>query len=304
MFGLIFALCAATGLLCGLGLRDLDWAWTSRDVLGRAARTLADASAQTMKRLRVHPSLASLIDLCRPIAASLVSADGKQSVQRELDFAGHPLGFDVGSFLGFRLLLTASGALVGLYVGNLIIMALGAATAHFLAMQWLTGQSAARQAQIRMDLPDFLDAVAISLSAGAPVDTALRQVTDRFDGPLREEMEELNAQIYLGVPRQQAFRQLLERTRCRELEMVVLALVHGIQLGVPMAQTLEDQARAMRHSRAQRARQLAASATPKITLVSTLLVTPSVLLLIMGLLVINFYVNDNLYGFRDLFGNP
>lgn len=303
MPGLIFALATLTGLLCGLGLRDLDRAWTSRDVIRRAAESLMESPERTIKRLRVNPTMATLIDLCRPLAVSFVSADGKRNIQRELDFAGHPLGFDVESFLGFRLLLTVSGALAGWYIGNLIYMVIGAATTYFLAMQWLTGQSAERQAQIRMDLPDFLDAVAISLSAGAPVDTALREVTDRFDGPLREEMEELNAQIYLGVPRQQAFRQLLERTRCRELEVVVLALVHGLQLGVPMAQTLEDQARAMRHSRSQRARQLAAAATPKITLVSTLLVTPSVLLLIMGLLVINFYFNDNLYGFRDVFGN-
>lgn len=303
MPGLIFALATVTGLLVGFGLRDLDRASSRREVMRRAAEHLIEAPEKSIKRLRLDPTMVSLIGLCRPVAVSLVSKEGKRSIQRELDFAGHPLGFDAESFLSFRLLLTVTGALVGLYIGNLTYMTVGAAITYFLAMQWLAGQSAERQAQIRMDLPDFLDAVAISLSAGAPVDTALREVTDRFDGPLREEMEELNAQIYLGVPRQQAFRQLLERTRCRELEVVVLALVHGLQLGVPMAQTLEDQARAMRHSRSQRARQLAAAATPKITLVSTLLVTPSVLLLIMGLLVINFYFNDSLFGFRDLFGS-
>jgi tight adherence protein C len=97
------------------------------------------------------------------------------------------------------------------------------------AGQWLAGQVTSRQARIRSDLPDFLDCVSVSLAAGAPIETALADVTGRFDGPLADEFHEILAQMRLGVPKQQAFQQAAERARSKELEAVITALVHGLE---------------------------------------------------------------------------
>lgn len=305
MAWLIAAMVVGTGLLLGLGLVDLERVHLAAGLVSRAQGDLERMGLAQGRAtgLRLPSVLVRLIGWCQPLARSVTGPEARQGLAAELAVAGHPLGFDVESFAGFRLLLGLLGLLLGIYFESPLNAVLFGVGGYLGAGQWLKGQAASRQAQIRADLPDFLDAVAITLGAGAAVDGALQAVTARFDGPLKEEMEELNAQVALGVPRQQAFRQLMDRNRCRELEVLVLAMVHGISLGVPMAQTLEEQARAMRHSRSQRARQLAAAASPRITLVSTLLVTPSVLVLIIGLLILNFYLNENLYGFQDLFGN-
>lgn len=307
MTAIIISAVALAVLLLTAGLLDLGRAHSALHALEQAAERLRPNEGAAPLRgggLKLPSLLIALMRLCMPLVRPLWSEDAKRQVAKELSLAGHPRGFDTDNFLAFRVALTLIGALLGLLLEDLLLAVLLMGAGLLAPWQWLKSEAAKRQARIRADLPDFLDAIAISLSAGTPVDTALRAVTQRFDGPLQEEMEDLNAEISLNVPRQQALRRLLDRTRCRELEVLVLALIQGLQLGVPMAATLEEQARAMRHSRTQRARQLAAAASPRITLVTTLLVTPSVLVLIIGLLILNFMFNDSMHGFRDLFGGP
>lgn len=303
---MIAVLALLTALCAGAGLRDLDRHAAGRKALFHAARDERRRTAgggAGPADLPLPPWLARPVRIFQPLGLALAGEEARRAIRRQLLAAGRPQGFDVAAFVGLRLSTTVLGLLLGAYLESLPLTGLMAIAGWMAPGQWLQGKVSERQSQIRSDLPDFLDAVAISLAAGAPVETALQDVTERFDGPIRQEMEDVLAQIALGVPRQQAFRQVLERNPSRELESVVLALVHGMQLGVPLSEALALQARAMRNTRAQRARQLAGQAAPRITLVSTLFVTPSVLFLIIGLLVLNFYFNKNLFGFQDLMGS-
>jgi len=251
--------------------------------------------------VRTMPAwLVTGIRWCQPIGWLLSGAAEKAALHRKLRASGQPWGLDVRSYLGLRIFATISGILFGLLLKN-PVMALMLGVGGWLGLeQWISGRVNDRQSQITADLPDFLDSVAVSLSAGAPVETALQEVTEQLDGPLQEEFRDVLAEIALGVPRQQAFRRLLDHNRSRELEAVVLSIIHGMQLGVPLSDALSGQAKAMRNTRAQRARQLAGAASPKITLVSTLMITPAVLFLIIGLLVLNFFFNKELSGFQSV----
>jgi len=263
----------------------------------------AMSNGTRVNRDQTLPSwMRGLIQVAQPIGMVLTSPDTHKDLRKDLLAAGRPYGFELEQFAGLRLLAVLFGAITGFcYLQTVAACGLGAVSGWFLINQWLKGLVQSRQARMRADLPDFLDCDAINQAAGSPIDAALMDVTAQFDGPLRSEMDEVLAQISLNVPRQNAFRQLRDRNPSPEMEGVTLAIVNGLQLGVPLADALKGQAQALRNTRAQRARQLAAQVTPRITVVSTLLITPAVLLLVVGLLVLNFMFNPEFEGMRTMF---
>jgi tight adherence protein C len=73
---------------------------------------------------------------------------------------------------------------------------------------------------------------------------------------------------------------MAERAPLAEVQALVAALERARRHGVPLADTLQAQARDARFALARHAREEAARAGPKIQLVVALLLVPSVLLLV------------------------
>jgi tight adherence protein C len=107
--------------------------------------------------------------------------------------------------------------------------------------------------------------------------------------------------IEMGEPISAALRSIRQRTTCRELDLCVEAITQGLDLGVPIAATLSAQANALRTGRIQRAKEKAAKASPKITMLTTLLVTPGVFLLLIGMVLLNIYYHPERFGIQFLF---
>jgi tight adherence protein C len=203
-------------------------------------------------------------------------------IERLLYLAGQPYGLDLRLFLGLRFL--ALMALMGLgtpvaflfgFQPLLILLVLG----YYAPIWWLTGRANDRQAEIAAQVPDFLDTLAVSLRAGAGFYPTLKKVAQRFGGPLGAEFQTVIHQIEIGEPMVKALRAIRERTTSRELDLVLDQLAQAIELGVPVATTLVSQAASIRLLRVQRAKEKAAQASPKITMLTTFLVTPGVLVL-------------------------
>lgn len=211
----------------------------------------------------------------------------------------------VEDVLGMKAALVLGGLLVGVFLSVLgftgvkttILLAVGC---FFGPDLWLRKGARDRQATLTRELPDFLDMMGTCLSAGIPLDPALRVVSRWQEGPLAEEIRELTHELDLGVTREESYRHLLERAESVELEVLVQALLQGLQLGVPVATTFTLQARDMRVRRSQSAREQAAKASPKITLIAAFVITPGVFLFIMALLVLNLMYNPNLMGIQGV----
>src|SRR6185312_562615 len=108
---------------------------------------------------------------------------------------------------------------------------------YFIPIIIVRLQAKKRQEALRLDLPDFLDTISTSLQAGVSLDQALKEVIRFFDGPLREEFSRFNYEIDLGVPRDTAYRNLLERNDNQEFQGLIKGLIQGQKLGVPIATT-------------------------------------------------------------------
>lgn len=234
-----------------------------------------------------------------PTGGRYTSPGQRARIEEWLFFAGRPYGMDLPPFLGLRFLVVLAGMSLGVLLSfllgmrpMLVLMLLG----YYAPIWWLRARATDRQAEIAMTLPDLLDTLAVSLRAGVGLLPALRKVSRRFGGPLGAEMARVVEQIDMGVPMAEALHSMLPRTNCRELELSIQALVQSLELGVPVAPTLAAQAASVRAGRVQRAKVLAARASPQITMLTTFLVTPGVFLLLIGMVLLNIYYHPEQYG--------
>ncbi|MDZ5713683.1 type II secretion system F family protein [Jeotgalibacillus haloalkalitolerans] len=222
-----------------------------------------------------------------------------QDVADWLKKSGNPYELTVARFQGLKMMLMTVGFFLGMFFfflglplsqfGIVLTPLLG----YFLPIIVIRQQVKQRQQALRMDLPDFLDTVSTSLQAGVSLDQALREVIRFFDGPLREEFTRFIQEIDLGVQREHAYRNLLERNSNQEFQQLIKSLLQGMKLGVPVASTFKLQAEDMRQLREEQVKELAAKASPKVTLVTTFIVAPVSILMVAGLMILNLIYGDN-----------
>jgi tight adherence protein C len=216
-----------------------------------------------------------------------------------LQKSGNKYGLTVERFQGMKIVLLLIGFISG--VLSLVIglpfsqyaLIFNPMIGYFLPIIVVKNQAKKRQEALRHELPDFLDTISTSLQAGVSLDQALREVIRFFDGPLREEFSRFNHEIDLGVQRETAYRNLLERNDNPEFQSLIKALMQGLKLGVPIATTFKVQAEDMRQFREEQVKELAAKASPKVTLVTTFVVAPVSILMIAGLMLLNLIYGEN-----------
>ncbi|QKG83160.1 type II secretion system F family protein [Kroppenstedtia pulmonis] len=216
--------------------------------------------------------------------------------------AGHPYGLTVQRIHGAKIL--------GLFLGfgfGFVYWFIGFPFAPIMlifspfigymfpiySIQWLAKK---RQEEIRYELPDFLDMMSITLQAGMGLEQALSYYVETSKGPLSEEFARLNQEIQFGVQREEAYRSLLRRTTSSELEALIQSLIQAHNLGTPIARTFAQQAEEMRRMRSEQAKEVAGKAAPKISLVSGLVIAPSIMLLMLGAIVYSYFIKQNLFG--------
>lgn len=209
---------------------------------------------------------------------------------------------DFSQFMSMKSKLAVLGAvpalLICLYFGYWFVGLGFVVVLFFIPDIALWSKASERQQQIEDDLPDFLDVLAVTVSAGLSFRGALERVIERSDGPLSEEMRLTLRQMDVGQSRTEAFQDLRKRTRSESLESFITALLQSEELGAPLTDALNQIALDMRRVTAQRARKKAAQANPKISAVVSLVMVPATMVLIgVGM----FFAVD--IDFAELFGN-
>jgi tight adherence protein C len=209
------------------------------------------------------------------------------NIRRRIDLAGRPEGMTVESFLQLIVkygLFLGTAALAFILLGNFLSAIIAILAIPILPFTRLSGQQRKRRTQIDDDLPDFLDVLAVTVGAGIGFRSALDRVSARFTGPLRDELSFTLHQLDVGVPRRQAFTNLRDRSDSDAMGSFVSAFLQAEELGAPLAETLSGIAQDSRREASQRARQRAARMVPRVTLlVSTVMVPPSIIMIVVGL---------------------
>lgn len=214
--------------------------------------------------------------------------------------AGRPEGFTARSFLrrktGFGVVGLVFGAMFWLS-GQRFLAVVILVLCWFWMDYWLRTVVTRRQLRLDRELPDFLDVLSVTVSAGLNFRGALERVSSSTDGPLAEEMRTVLREMDIGVSRRRAFTNLRDRNDAEALGSFVTAVLQAEELGVPLSQALTDIAAEVRRGFAQETRRRAAKAGPKVSLVVTVTIVPAAMLLIGSSLVL-----ANLDSFDGVFG--
>ncbi|WP_435124713.1 DUF5936 domain-containing protein [Actinacidiphila sp. bgisy144] len=221
-------------------------------------------------------------------------------MRARIDHAGHPYGLTVERYAARRAVYGFLGGVAALALltrGNWFLALLLLAYAWWWADLGIWLAVRRRRDDIERTLPDFLDVLAVVVSAGLGFRQALERVNSVYQGPWSDEIRVALRQMDVGVSRRDAFDQLRKRNRSDQVGQFVTALQQGEELGAPIARTLLQIATDMRRTEAQNARRRAARMVPRATGVITILLVPATMILLISGTIIGSQIH-----FGDLFG--
>jgi tight adherence protein C len=264
------------------------WGWRLVRDPGPEAR-LQSASSERQKRVGRTSLVARLYDFLgdrfAPRVMGYLSESKREAIRRKLDAAGRPGGMTLqgyaGRKAGYTIIMGGAGALFalrGTWLPGILFIAFG----WFYTDIWLSGVARARQGRIQRDLPDFLDILAVTVSAGVAFRSALERVAEALQGPLGEEIMTALRQMELGMSRRNALEGIKDRNSSESLNQFITALLQAEELGVPLADALGNLAEDMRRSFYQAARRRAAKASPRVSLIVSTVIVPGAIILIVA----------------------
>lgn len=253
---------------------------------------------QERRQSVVERALAALSQRLSGYATELLGPAQIERARRRLARAGYPDGMTVASYAGRKAAWALLGIVVGALLalnGQLVLAVFMSIAGWFLIDIGLNQEGNRRQAGITRTLPDFLDILAVTISAGSSFRNALYRVAEELPGALSSEIMTALRQMELGASRREAFEDLRTRNDADTLNAFVTSLLQAEELGAPLSETLEGIARDMRTERGQRARKQASRAAPKISLIVTVIMVPGALILVFAAMIFGTDFNLDMF---------
>lgn len=213
-----------------------------------------------------------------------------ESVSAKLLSAGLSRTLSPSGFLAAKAALGPGGALLGALLGGaaaggfgLVAFALMFGFVGFRLPDFTVGARAKRRReQVRTELPDALDLLAVSVEAGLGFDGAIGKITEHMEGALAEEFGLALSEMRVGESRPDALRKMAERVPAPELAAFVRAIIQADQLGMSLGRILRVQAADTRLRRQAAAEERAMKAPIKMLFPTVLFIFPAMFLVILG----------------------
>ena len=159
---------------------------------------------------------------------------------------------------------------------------------------WLLQKTQKRQEKLLKALPDALDLMVVCVEAGMGLDEAINRVAKESklqSQELSAEFDLLGLELRAGKPRQDALKNLAQRTNLEEVNNLVTLLIQADKFGTSIADTLRVYSDSFRTERFQRAEEMAAKMPVKLIFPLILFIFPALFVVIIGPAVISIYRN-------------
>ncbi|WP_432393628.1 type II secretion system F family protein [Pseudarthrobacter sp. L19] len=210
-------------------------------------------------------------------------------LDRQLAGAGRPKDWPLGRVLMMKPLLALGGAVTGalLIAGNPtpanILLAVAASGLAYAVPDILIRNNAQkRREQIKLELPDTLDQMLISVQAGLGFETAMARAGQNGKGPLADELIRTLQDIQVGRSRKEAYLAMAQRVGVPDLRSFVRAVVQADSYGIAIAGVLHAQAKDMRVKRRQRAEEHAMKMPVKMLFPLIFTILPTLFIVLLG----------------------
>jgi tight adherence protein C len=220
----------------------------------------------------------------------LTPGDYRRRLEERLELAGRPSGLGAVGYIVLRAAAAMVGAGLGFVVGSFFgpplygfvaagVLGVGA---WILLALWVSGLIGARRHEIEVALPNLIDFLVISVSAGLTLDRALTRVVAQFDNGLTRGLAVALAEVQLGRPRLEALDDFGRASGVPAVHNFIQAITSSERMGVPLADILRVQSEAARWRRADQAARLGASAPVKMTIPMVIFIFPTIWIVLLG----------------------
>ncbi len=242
---------------------------------GRGAE-LAQRLASPLSRL-LPPSVAEAKKLQKQLMQAGFRSAGAPLVYRAIQIAtmvGFPAAVAIACAILARPL---SGALLWILIGFVVGFALPRYALRKLILS--------RQQQVRWGLADALDLMVISIEAGLGLNAAMMKVSSELKDvhpDISDEFELANLEIRVGRERDEALRNLADRTGVDDLRSLVAMLIQTDRFGTSIAKAIRAFSDSLRTKRRQRAEQAAQKAAVKLLFPLACFLFPTLFIAILG----------------------
>jgi len=284
------ALAGALVVLTGFYGLYLTLSRTRVEVGGAAARPSRTKADETFVLHRITEAIGK--PFVRSVLASM-SPRMRTSVTERLEAAGRPDGLTLERYVRRKIGEVALYGPLGLLMFAVGSPLVGVVVLAFMGLtdlsMYVQGQE--RADRVQSQLPDFLDVLSVTVSAGMSFRAAVARVAESMPGVLADEFTLALQQMELGTSRREAFETLRRRTRNESLSKFVTAIQQAEELGAPLSDTLVDISRDMRRADAQYMRRKAQRMNPRVTMVTAVTLLPGLLILIVGSMFLGTEVN-------------
>jgi tight adherence protein C len=263
--------------------------------LGGSKEDAITQSAQSVVMSDDRPAAELAQRIAQPLNKLLpASATEAKKLQRQLMHAGFrsaeaPLiyrAIQLTSMAGFPLIVAGVCALTGRALNNALIYIIMAFVAgFFLPRFFLNRIIQKRQRLIRWGLADALDLMVVSVEAGLGLNAAMMKVASELrdvHAAVAIEFELANLEIRVGRERDEALRNLAERTGVDDLRSLVAMLIQTDKFGTSIAKGLRVYSDSLRTKRRQRAEQAAQKAAVKLLFPLACFLFPTLFIAILG----------------------
>lgn len=210
-------------------------------------------------------------------------------LDKQLAGAGRPKQWPLARIIMVKPLLAFFGGVLGLLVftaspstGRLVLCLAIPALCYFLPDILVKNRAQKRREEIRLELPNALDQMLISVQAGLGFETAMGRAGENGKGPLAEEMIRTLQDIQVGRSRKEAYLALSDRVDVPDVRSFVRAVVQADTYGIAIASILKAQAKEMRIKRRQRAEEHAMKMPVKMLFPLIFFILPTLFIVLLG----------------------
>lgn len=146
-----------------------------------------------------------------------------------------------------------------------------------------------RTRRFTRDLPGSLDVMRLVAQSGGDLLSAIRAVIEVMpDGPVREELARVVAEVTIGTSLATALNNVAERVGSTEANAVFSTLAQSLEMGTSVAENLQSAAQLIRHAARVRAQAQAQKAVVNMSFPLLLLILPGIFIVLFAPLVIQF----------------
>jgi tight adherence protein C len=250
-------------------------------------------------------SKSAVINFSRPLvhnftlqhAIRIKSARYREKARKKILTAGLSRELNVDEFIGLQILwgIMFPALLVILnfalrlgypYPLVLVLGGVGAFFPHLYCQQ----EKSRRYVEVVVELPFFIDLLALSTEAGLDFINAIQRITDKADpSVLVEELSIVLKDIKLGSSRSEALKSLAERLDISEITSFVAVVNDADQTGASIAGVLKDQSVQMRLERFVRAEKAGARASQTMLIPMMLFILPAVFIMVFAPVILQFF---------------